>query len=121
MALQHDVVFGGVKPCLELPSIGGIGRLCVWPPGGHTSGSRQQVLLGGRIFSHSLTLQSRRAGGAYSQNLSLAGLALPHDLFGLLGGVEAAAGILDPLDHESGTWKRVTVGGNGMFPGARTI
>ena len=44
--------------------------------------------VGSRIFSHCRSLQSRRACGAFSQDVSLAGLGLPHDLSGLLSGVE---------------------------------
>jgi len=103
MGLQRGIASGGIKPCRELPNIGGNCRLCVWPPGALTSGARQQVPVGSWIFGHCRALQSGRTGGAFSQNVSLVGLGLPHDLSDLLSGVEKATATLDPIDNESST------------------
>ncbi len=112
---NHEVGFfrgvapGGVMGLLgQLPNTTGICDLCGLPPGCPPGVPRRQVLLGGGIFGNCRALQSRRAGCAFQENLSLAGLGLPRGVSGLLSCVEEATETVYTADNKSDSAKRVT-------------
>jgi hypothetical protein len=109
VGFHRGLVFGGFTSYRELPSIVGICGLCFSHLGCHAGGWREQVPLGGWILRNCRAFQSRRSGGAFSQDISLAGLGLPHDLSSLTSYAEEATDTFYGFDYQSDAGKRLPV------------
>ena len=83
--------------------------LCGCHDGRHPGGHQTEVSLGYRVCCHRRAFQSRPACSAFSQDVSLAGLGLPHDVSGLAGCIEEATDTFDSIHHQSNSGKRVIV------------